>query len=89
LPPGKGPRELPEDRDFDPGWGEVGTAYEEAFLAVQMIAERYGNQKLLDLYVAMGDDQRSVDKDIRAILGISSDELVKDWRRFTENTALG
>jgi hypothetical protein len=85
---GKGPRELPEDRDFDPGWGEVGTSYEEALLAVQMIAERYGNQRLLDLYVAMGDDQRSVDKDIRAILGISKDELVKDWRRFTENTAL-
>jgi hypothetical protein len=84
---GDAPRELPEDRDFDPGWGEVDTSYEEALLAVQMIAERHGNQKLLDLYVAMGDDEREVGQDIRAILGISSDELVKDWRRFTENTA--
>jgi hypothetical protein len=86
---GEAPRELPEDKDFDPAWGEVGTAYEEALLAVQMIAEQYGNNKLLDLYVAMGDDEDDADEDIRAVLGISSDELVKDWRRFTENAALG
>ena len=86
---GEGPRELPRDRDFDPAWGEVGTSYEEAFLAVQMIAERYGDEKLLALYAAMGDDEGPVGEDIRKVLGISSDKLVEDWRRFTENTALG
>jgi hypothetical protein len=86
---GEAPRELPRDRDFDPAWGEVGTAYEEALLAVQMIAERYGEEKLLALYVAMGDNADEVGEDIRKILGISHDALVADWRRFTENEALG
>ena len=84
---GEGPRELPEDRDFDPAYGVVETAYEEGLLVVQMIAERYGEQELVELYQAMADEDDPVGEDIRAILGISSDKLVGDWRDYMQTVA--
>jgi hypothetical protein len=87
---GKGPRALPIDADFDPKRGDVAHGYEGAWLATQMIADRYGERKLIQLYLAMADaagDPPSVD--IETVLGISETRLVKDWRAYLKTLANG
>ena len=41
---GNGPKNLPEDADFDAARGDIAAAYEGAWLACRMIAERYGQK---------------------------------------------
>ena len=81
------PRELPRDRDFDPAYGAVETAYEEALLAVDLIVDRYGERKLIELYQAMGDDEEPVEQDVRTVLGIPMVEFVQDWRTHLRTVA--
>jgi hypothetical protein len=48
-----------------------------------MIADRYGQRKLVQLYVTLADrDNETANATIRAVLGISEDKLVKDWRAY-------
>jgi len=86
---GKGPQHLPESADFDAGTGDISSAYEGAWLACRMIAERYGERRLVRLYVAMGDSagagwpEETVD-----VLGISARGLERMWRDYLESTAV-
>lgn len=85
---GKGPKRLPEDGDFDAARGDLAPAYEGAWLACRMLAERYGQAKLIALYVALADrDSGLPEKDIRRVLGISEDKLVADWRAYLAQQA--
>jgi hypothetical protein len=53
-----------------------------------MIADRYGERKLVRLYVSMADrDSGPADGDIRAVLGISEKKLIKDWRAYMKSLA--
>jgi hypothetical protein len=80
---GHAPRELPGDADFDATRGDLAPAYEGAWLACQMISQRYGEKKLLALYVAFADRSAGLpEKDIKALLGISEEKLVADWRAY-------
>jgi hypothetical protein len=80
---GKGPDKLPDDTDFDAAQGDIAAAYEGAWLACRMIAERYGQKKLIALYVAYAND-KSVPAagQIQSTLGISEAQLVKQWRAY-------
>jgi hypothetical protein len=80
---GKGPEKLPDDAAFDAARGDIAAAYEGAWLACRMIAERYGQNKLIALYVSYADS-KSVPQSgqIKATLGISEGELVKQWRAY-------
>ncbi len=85
---GKGPTQLPGDTDFDAGNGDVAPAYESSWLAAQLIADRYGERKLVRLYVSLADrDDGPADDDIRAVLGISEKKLIKDWRAYMKSLA--
>jgi hypothetical protein len=85
---GKGPKELPREIDFDPKAGNITHGYEGAWLATQMIADRYGERKLIELYVAMADPAGDApEDDIRAVLGVSEQKLVKDWRAYLKSLA--
>jgi hypothetical protein len=56
--------------------------------ATQMIADRYGERKLIELYVAMADPAGDPpEEDIRAVLGVSEQKLVKDWRAYLKSLA--
>ena len=52
---GEIPRTLPTGDDFDASHGDISAAYEGAWLACRMIAERYGEKKLVALYAAVTD----------------------------------
>ncbi|MEV0398908.1 hypothetical protein [Actinoallomurus sp. NPDC050550] len=79
----------PPDRNAFSGSGErLSAAYEEAWLACRMIAERYGEGRLVRLYrtaeAEPGDagDPRIEDRALRAVLGIRSSEFAAQWRAY-------
>jgi hypothetical protein len=85
---GKGPDQLPDDADFDAAQGDIAAAYEGAWLACRMIAERYGQKRLIALYVSYADSKDvPAAGEIKATLGISEAELVKQWRIYLDNRA--
>jgi hypothetical protein len=85
---GKGPDQLPDDGDFDAARGDIAAAYEGAWLACRMIAERYGQKKLIALYVAYADDKTApAAGEIKTTLGITEAELVKQWRSYLASRA--
>lgn len=85
---GKGPRRLPGDADFDAGEGDIAAAYEGAWLACRMVAERHGEKRLVRLYEAMSDSagpgwpEETVD-----VLGMPSRQLVRQWRAYLADLA--
>ncbi|WP_433184616.1 hypothetical protein [Actinoallomurus sp. CA-150999] len=79
----------PPGRSAFSGSGErLSAAYEEAWLACRMIAERYGESRLVRLYrtaeAEPGDagDPRIEDRALRAVLGIGSSEFAAQWRAY-------
>ncbi|WP_376772517.1 hypothetical protein [Streptomyces zagrosensis] len=84
---GKLPRELPGDADFGfTGDGNVlAQAYEQGWLACRMIADQWGERKLVAFYRAVGkapDRQGAVREALRRELGISEDEFTERWRSY-------
>jgi hypothetical protein len=80
---GRGPKVLPVNQDFDASRGDIAAAYEGAWLACRMIAERYGQPQLIQLYLSLSDSKSPPPGgDIKATLGITDDTLVKQWRGY-------
>lgn len=85
---GEGPERLPEGADFDAGEGDIAAAYEGAWLACRMIAERYGERRLVRLYTALNDSAGpGWPEETVEVLGISSQQLVRQWRDYLRETA--
>ena len=80
---GDAPTRLPEDRDFDAGEGDVAAAYEGAWLACRMIAQRYGEERLVRLYEALSDSTGpGWPEETRDVLGVPAQRLVRQWRAY-------
>ncbi|GAA0324994.1 hypothetical protein NE235_06060 [Actinoallomurus spadix] len=79
----------PPGRDAFTGSGErLSAAYEEAWLACRMIAERYGEGRLVRLYrtaeaePGTAGDPRIEDRALRAVLGVDSSRFAAQWRAY-------
>jgi hypothetical protein len=79
----------PPDRGAFTGSGDrLSAAYEEAWLACRMIAERYGERTLVRLYRTAqsepGDagDPRIEDRALRAVLGLGPADFAARWRTY-------
>ena len=80
---GKGPRELPVDKDFDASRGDIASSYEGAWLACRMIATKYGEGQLVGLYAALADGEGAGwPAETVEVLGVSDRTLVTQWRAF-------
>ncbi|MFL6054620.1 MAG: hypothetical protein ACJ72W_17120 [Actinoallomurus sp.] len=84
-----GPPAAPPGRSAFTGSGEgLSAAYEEAWLACRMIAERYGEARLVRLYRAAetepGDagDPRIEERALQSVLGIGSSQFAVQWRTY-------
>ncbi|MCW2615848.1 MAG: lipoprotein, partial [Frankiales bacterium] len=82
---GRLPERLPVDADFQGSNPALAQAYEQAWLAVRLIAERDGAERLLRFYRAVGagrdvEPEDAVATALRAQLGTTLDELTADWR---------
>ncbi|MTE18692.1 hypothetical protein F0L17_05990 [Streptomyces sp. TRM43335] len=82
---GETPRRLPTDEDFDfAGDAErLALAYEGGWLLCRMVAGRWGEEKLVELYLATGRaGEGTVDFAVREVLGLDVTELTERWRAY-------
>ncbi|MGW7368454.1 hypothetical protein ACWGI8_34795 [Streptomyces sp. NPDC054841] len=76
------PARLPADADFRFGGdtAALGRAYEGAWLACELIAERWGEDRLTAFYRAVGDDGPA--KGLHEVLGTDAEAFTADWREY-------
>lgn len=83
---GRLPTALPQDGDFQGGRGALAQAYEQAWLAVRLLAAQHGEAGLLRFYRAVGARRGgvapadAVEQALRAELGTTTAALTKAWR---------
>ncbi|MEV5571180.1 hypothetical protein AB0L06_14115 [Spirillospora sp. NPDC052269] len=77
---GRVPEALPTRDDFDGASGRLSQAYQEAWLACRMVADRYGETALVRLYRAAGREPEAAA--LRRILGLPPDTFTADWRDY-------
>lgn len=71
------PRQLPGPDEFDPTNKLLGSSYEAAWLACRLIADEYGETRLIDMYDAVNDG--------RSLPAAFSEELDTDVASFTRS----
>ncbi|MER7668874.1 hypothetical protein ABTY61_10415 [Kitasatospora sp. NPDC096128] len=83
---GKLPAALPADADFAAGATGIAQAYEQSWLACALIARRYGTERLVAFYRAVGaadgqgeERDRRTDRLLRAELGVGLAEFTGLW----------
>ncbi|WP_067830110.1 hypothetical protein [Nocardia inohanensis] len=87
------PADLPSDSAFAPEGGQPALAYEQGWAACAFTADRFGDQKLVELYrqLATGPkDRAAVDAILQKTLATSYSGFIADWRAWiTARTAEG
>ncbi|MGI5227198.1 basic secretory protein-like protein [Actinoallomurus sp. CA-142502] len=82
------PATLPGATEFAGSGDRLSAAYEEAWLACRMVAERYGEDRLVRLYRTAeaepedSGDPRLQDRALRSVLGVGTDRFVALWRAY-------
>ncbi len=79
------PRTLPGAHEFDPSNKLLGTSYESAWLACRLLAEKYGERRLIAFYdsVDSGDSTGAAFEK----LGTTEAAFTRDWRRYLRELA--
>ncbi|MCW2607002.1 MAG: hypothetical protein JWO60_1695, partial [Frankiales bacterium] len=79
---GRVPDTLPPDSAFDGSSADLGQAYEQAWLAVDLLVQRYGDERVVAFYRAVGRAHGSAEvADAFAThLGTTEQELTQAWR---------
>lgn len=82
VPPGA-ELTLPSDAELDTPGPHRNTAYDRAWWFSRFVADRYGPQRLRDLYVAAcGVDHVGLPAAVRASLGVELPRLLAQWQRW-------
>ncbi|MET9375099.1 hypothetical protein ABZX98_13220 [Streptomyces sp. NPDC002992] len=81
------PAVLPDDKGFTFGGDgdALARAYESGWLACTLIAERWGEAKLIAFYRAVGAHpgrEGAVEKALHEVLGTTPESFTADWRAF-------
>ncbi|MFF4378950.1 hypothetical protein [Kitasatospora sp. NPDC001547] len=83
---GRLPSALPADRDFAAGAAGIAQAYEQSWLACELIGRTHGPQRLVAFYRAVGaadgqgeDRDRRTDRLMRRELGVGLEEFTRLW----------
>ncbi|MER5887719.1 hypothetical protein ABT160_28215 [Streptomyces sp. NPDC001941] len=84
---GRGPAELPTDHDFAFGGDAdaLARAYEGGWLACELIADEWGEEKLTAFYRAVGahpSRDGAVEKALADVLGTTPPEFTERWRDY-------
>jgi hypothetical protein len=83
---GKVPDRLPGEGDFAAESPRLAQAYQSAWLACRLIAERVGEDGLARFYRTVsggpGDADASLDSGLRSVLGLTTDQFVALWRAY-------
>lgn len=81
---GRIPASLPADEDFATTRSGLPQAYEGAWLACRMIADRWGTDALVRLYRAAGAEGTTPDRALRATLGVGLNDFTARWRDYVQ-----
>jgi hypothetical protein len=90
---GQAPDQLPADSDFDFSrtQRERRVAYESGWSFCQMVADRYGEQKLVPFYAAVatgeGTEDERLERASEKVIGTSFDALTEQWKSWLEAQA--
>ncbi|MGW4805478.1 hypothetical protein [Kitasatospora sp. NPDC004272] len=77
---GRAPAALPEDAAFTAGAEGIAQAYEQAWMACDLIARRYGQDRLVAFYRAVGAaGEGGLERAMKAQLGLGPVEFTKAW----------
>ncbi|WP_426497622.1 hypothetical protein [Streptomyces sp. D54] len=84
---GRTPAELPADPDFgfDGDPAKLAAAYEGGWLACELIAERWGKEKLIAFYETVGAHSGrdgAVEQALDAVLDTTPEQFTADWRDY-------
>ncbi|MEV2261223.1 hypothetical protein OG473_29565 [Streptomyces anulatus] len=84
---GRTPAELPADPDFgfDGDPAKLAAAYEGGWLACELIAERWGKEKLIAFYETVGAHSGrdgAVEQALGAVLDTTPAQFTADWRDY-------
>lgn len=87
------PRSLPTQADFAGDAKDLSQAYEEGWLACRLVAERYGQKKLVRLYrtmgaVRQGPTEQVQERSLHSVLDTTTKAFTADWRSYLR-TRLG
>lgn len=80
------PRALPDAAEFDTSTSRLGTAYESAWLACRVLADRGGEAALVRLYDRV-DAGASLGAALRAGFGLSQGEFTRAWQERLSDLA--
>ncbi|MFI2708387.1 hypothetical protein ACH5WX_12680, partial [Nocardioides sp. CER28] len=80
------PARLPDQSDFNSHSDSFGAEYEAAWLVCRVIADRAGEQGLVEVYdrVGAGEDLDTV---LRDVLGVGTEGLTHLWQRRLSHLA--
>lgn len=89
---GRLPRDLPTDEAFDPSQADISPAYEQSWLALRMVAERYGQTTLVKLFATAAasgeaDPQAAVDTALHDVLHTDAAGFAAQWRTYITKLA--
>ncbi|MFP8904570.1 hypothetical protein [Streptomyces atacamensis] len=81
---GEVPRRLPTDEEFAFAGDadRLARSYESGWLLCRMVAQRWGEEKLVELYLAAGGADGGMDPVVREVLGTGMDGLTARWREY-------
>lgn len=86
LRAGRGPRRLPSPNAFNGSSARLSVAYESAWMACRLIAQRWGQATLVHFYAAVArsrlDPATAVDLTMRRLLHVSVAAFTARWRGF-------
>ncbi|MFF1823105.1 hypothetical protein ACFVWG_37745 [Kribbella sp. NPDC058245] len=86
---GKGPAALPDTNAFAASSADLSQAYESAWLACRLIAERDGQAQLVKFYRAVHASKSTAGlaDAFKSILGMTEQEFVAEWQKYLKRLA--
>lgn len=85
---GKLPKRLPDDAAFDASRGDIAGAYEGAWLACRMIADRWSEKRLVRLYSSLTDSAGpGWPQEMTDVLGVGDNRLTREWMVYLRQKA--
>jgi hypothetical protein len=87
------PLVLPDDGDFRADGSRMDLAYQQAWTVNVYLAQRFGENRLVQLYRALAGggrpDESEVDAVLRQVIGAGKADLVSGWQDFLRTSVAG
>ena len=91
---GRLPKALPTAQDFEPTNERLAEVYESAWLACRLLADRYGQDKLVRFYrevgtgrLGAGSSDAPLDPAFEAVFDLTTARFTGQWRSYLESLA--